>query len=157
MSDEAVPPDERVFRAHLERPAFRAGVDQGRWRLIEIAWPTAIVAVRAGLRENAPTEFQLRFELSNYPTAGPTAGLWDPATGTYLAAAGRPKGHRQSIAFRADWLAGEVLYLPCGRRAIEGHPWATQAPWAVWAADSDITFYLAQVSELLTAEDYSGV
>lgn len=158
MNDESMSPDERVFRAHLERPAFRAGVGRGRWRLVDIAWPTVFIAIAAAPRDSAPNEFLLRFDLSNYPTAAPTAGLWDTATGAVLAADQRPKGHRQTLAFRSDWQNGEALYLPCDRRAIDGHAaWATQAPWAAWAADSDITMYLAQVSDLLTAEDYDGV
>jgi hypothetical protein len=158
MTDEAAGPDERTFRDHVERATFRAGVSHGRWRLIEVDWPSALIEVAAVARKSSPTSFILRFELSNYPASGPTAGLWDPATGNYVVADKRPKGHRQTLAFRADWERGEALYLPCDRRAIADHGgWAPQARGMLWTADADITAYLLVVSDLLTGDDYEGV
>jgi hypothetical protein len=158
MTDESPGPDERTFRDHLGRPAFRAGVNRGRWRPIEMAWPWLLIAVGAAARDSSPAEFVLRFELANYPTSGPTAGLWDRETGAYLAADRRPKGRRQTVAFRTDWERGEALYLPIDRRAIAGHDgWRSQARGMLWSADSDITAYLLVVADLLTADDYEGV
>jgi hypothetical protein len=158
MTEEAMSPDERVFRSHLERVDFRVGVERKRWRFVEIAWPWVIIGVTAAERASGPDEFMLRFELSNYPTAGPTAGLWDPIEKAYLTADRRPKGRRQTLVFRADWEGGEALYHPCDRRAVTGHPaWVGESPAAAWGASSDITHYLKQVSELLMAEDYEGV
>ena len=36
---ELIAPDERTFRAHLDRGRFLAGVAAGHWRLVEIDWP----------------------------------------------------------------------------------------------------------------------
>jgi hypothetical protein len=158
MSDGSAGPDERTLRDHLERPAYRAGAGRGRWRLIEIAWPWAVIGVTAARRKSSPREFALRFELTNYPTSGPTAGLWDTREGTYLAADKRPKGNRQTLAFRTDWESGQALYLPIERRAIAGHAgWLAQARGSFWSAESDITAYLLVVADLLTADDYEGV
>ncbi len=97
-------PDERIFRAHIAAPAFQLGVETGRWRLVSVAWPNALVAVRAATRENCPGEFSLRFDLTNYPAAAPTATPWDTATDSMLPAHLRPKGNRVGMAFRSDWL-----------------------------------------------------
>ncbi len=65
-----VPPDERVFRAHVAGARFQSVVDRGEWCLLGIEWPHALIAVSAAERQNGPLEFVLRFELSGYPTCG---------------------------------------------------------------------------------------
>jgi hypothetical protein len=102
----------------------------------------------------APTEYVLRFELTNYPADAPIATPWDESTNSELGAAGRPKGGRAATAFRMDWQGGAALYLPCDRTAAAGH-----TGWASWRWDSskDITYYLRLVYELLNDEDYTGV
>ena len=155
---EPMSPDERVFREHLKRAAFTRGVDERRWRLLRIAWPHVWIAVRAALRDGAPEEFVLRFELSNYPTAAPTATPWDEVTGAMLAAAGRPKGNRVGMALKAEWEGGVALYIPCDRIAIVGHgAWVAQHPAWIWDSSKDITLYLRLVHEMLNDEDYTGV
>jgi hypothetical protein len=145
-------PEERTFRAHLLRPEFQAGVAAGRWRVIEIGWPTAVIAVSAAERANSPLEFVLRFELSGYPAQAPTSIPFDSETGARLAPEKLPKGVRLSgnMAFRADTPG---LYLPVDRSALNGHNWRT---WR-WDDSRDITFYLRLVHELLNAEDYEGI
>src|ERR1700736_2949656 len=101
--DAAVSPDERSLREHLRSARFQSGADAGRWRCVSLTWPTALIAVTAAYRENAPSEFVLKFDLSGYPAAAPTAGLWDLATETYLEASARPKGERAAVVFRGDW------------------------------------------------------
>jgi hypothetical protein len=49
-------PDERALRSHLEEGAFQSGVDRGYWRLLSIAWPHLLIAVRAAKRANSPAE-----------------------------------------------------------------------------------------------------
>lgn len=151
-------PDERTFRAHLEEGPFRAGVEAGRWWLVAIDWPIAFIAIRAAHRPGSPHAFILRFELTNYPAAAPTAGPWDVATGALLGADRRPKGDLVGKAFRTDWEDGRALYIPCDRVALSGHgDWPRQYPQWVWDVRKDITFYLRLVHERLNADDYTGV
>lgn len=150
----ALPPSpaERTFLAHLRRAEFEAAVAARRWRLVELDWPVALIAVSAAERPKAPQEFVLRFDLMGYPSEAPTAIPFDLETGARLAPEKLPKGPRLSgnMAFRPDWPG---LYLPVDRTALNGHNWRT---WR-WDDTRDISFYLRLVYELLNAEDYAGV
>jgi hypothetical protein len=150
--------DEQVFRAHLERGPYQSGVDRGRWRLISVDWPHAVIAVSAAERINSPSEYAFRFFLSDYPQTLPTAQPWDAEQGKALDFARRPSGrNRVQLAFRIDWKDGQCLYLPCDRGAIEGHEgWRTQHPEMIWSPTGDITQYLKIIYDLLNSEDYTG-
>lgn len=150
--------DERLFQAHLEAAPFRSGVARGKWRLVSLNWPHAVLAVSAAERAGGPAEYGLRFELSGYPHAAPTALPWDLKANRPLAANQRPTGSRRvSKAFRTDWNGGQCLYMPCDRGAMAGHEnWRTEFPHYWWTADRAITHYLGIVHELLNSADYSG-
>lgn len=158
MTDELrMDPDERAFSTHLQRVAFQVGVDAGRWRVVKICWPHAIFGVSAAQREGAPSEFLLRFELSNYPGSAPKAAPWDPSTGTTLATDKWPKGERAAMAFRPGWRT-DALYVPCDREGLAAHPdWRQKYPRTAWNESRDIAHYLAVVHGLLNDEDYTGV
>lgn len=155
---DTIGPDEKTFRRHIEGGPFQAGVDRGRWRLISVNWPFVVIAVRAAARANSPGEYALRFQLSNYPQAAPTAQLWDGDLGVPLEHKNWPAGRsRVPAVFRTDWNNGQCLYVPCDRVAIQGHDtWRTQHPDKIWSPDGDITQYLKVVYELLNDEDYTG-
>jgi hypothetical protein len=152
-ADEELPPsaEERVLRAHLERAKFVAGAREGRWRLLSLEWPVALVGVSAAERISAPREFFLRIDLSGYPRQAPNGYPWDVEADALLATDGRPKGGRVERAFRADW---QGLYLPVDRSALDGH-----SAWRSWRWDDskDLTYYLRLVHELLNDDDYTGV
>ena len=155
---DALGPDEKIFRRHIEAGPFQAGVDRGRWRLVSVNWPYAVIAVRAATRANSPEEYALRFQLANYPQVSPTAQLWDVTQGAPLEHNRWPKGRsRVPAVFRTDWNNGQCLYVPCDRVAIQGHDtWRTQHPDKIWSLEGDITQYLKVVYELLNDEDYTG-
>ena len=160
MTEVVMGPDERALRAHLDSGRFQAGVDAGRWRLISLEWPMAILGVSAALREDAPPEFAIRFELDGYPNTTPTGGIWDVENDVSLAAERRPKGERAALLFRADaWVGGPTaMYAPWDRIGLESHAnWAQEAPRLAWHAGRDLTFILANVHEVLNADDYLGV
>jgi len=157
---QALTPEERAFRTHVAGGRFRSGTGRGHWRLVEadLAWPNVLIAVSAAPREGAPTEFFLKFDLSGYPTAAPTAGAWHPTEHRWLTAAERPKGGRAEKAFRADWREGQALYIPGDRLAIGGHEnWAGQSPGWAWDPTEGITRYLRHVHTLLNEDEYRGV
>lgn len=152
-------PDEQVFHAHLAGGPFQSGVDRGRWRLVLVNWPHAVIAVSAAARANAPAEYAFRFELSNYPVTPPTAQPWDEAGQSPLPAQRWPGGReRVAYAFNPGWKDGTCLYLPCDRHSIEGHDgWRTQHPEMIWSPAGDITQYLRIIYDLLHSEDYTGL
>lgn len=155
---ETIRPDERVFRAHLDRGPFQSGLDRGRWRLISINWPYAVIAISAAKREKGPDEYVFRFELSNYPSLAPTAQPWDELRGAPLEHGRWPGGGgRIQYAFNPGWKAGQCLYLPCDRLSIEGHEvWKGLHPEMIWSPSGDITQYLRIIYDLLNSEDYTG-
>ncbi len=160
MTQVIAAPDERAFREHLRGGRFRAGIAEGRWRLISMTWPYVVIAVSAAARPNSPAEFALRFELGGYPTTPPTGGLWDLDAGISLPVDRRPKGERLAQLFRVDtWTGGATaMYAPWDRVGLQAHPeWANQYKLAAWNSTRDLSFILANVHERLNADDYLGV
>lgn len=158
MTETVIAPDERAFRAHIESARFQSGIDDGRWRLVSTEWPIAFVAVAAASREGAPDEYVLRFELAGYPEVAPSAGAWDPETGTLLAPEHRPKGGQADLVFRSDWENGRALYAPYDRVAVESHgeDWANRYPLSRWTPRRDLTFFLSNVFDVLNDDEYLG-
>jgi hypothetical protein len=158
-ADIQISVDERVFRYHVGAGAFQSGVDRGRWRLIRIAWPYAVISVAAAERPGAPDSYSFRFQLDNYPSSAPVARCWETERDAPLECTQRPWGTgRVQIAFRTDFKGDTCLYLPCDRLALEGHDgWRTQHPSMVWTPSSDITLYLRILNDLLHSRDYTGV
>jgi hypothetical protein len=147
-------PDERAFRADLERAPFLLGVVESRWALHSVEGVIAIITVTA----KDGRSYALRFDIAGYPQSPPTARLWDPDTNAPLATQKWPRsraGGRLGAVFRQDWKGGTALYLPCDRCAIEGHDgWRTQVPSKIWRPAVGIVHYLEQVHELLHSADY---
>jgi hypothetical protein len=152
-----VTPDHRALLAHLDSAEFLSGVRTGRWRLVSLAWPVAMVAVSAAPRDQGPSEYVLRIDLSGYPQQAPTASPWDLAADAVLGASGRPTGEFVSVVFRSDWESGRALYAPYDRVALIGHPnWAEQHPADVWTPVRTLSFFLDRVHVLLSDEEYQG-
>lgn len=152
-------PGELMLLADLAAPRFRCGEIEGRWRLISIAWPYAVIAVSGAPRPGAPCEYAFRFECSGYRQSPVTAQPWDAEGNAPLPPAKWPGGRTiiPSI-FRPEWKGGTCLYLPCDRISIEGHgDWLHQHPNRLWQPAIGITFYLDQIYEILDQSDYSGV
>lgn len=147
-------PDQRAFEADSARAAFRLGQIEGRWRLVEVAWPFVFLGVTA--RDSR--EFILRFNCAGYPQTAPTAALWDQKTNAILPFDLWPRGQggRVSAVFRTDWKNGSALYLPCDREAIAGHDnWRHEMPSKIWRPADGIVQYLELVHELLQSRDYA--
>lgn len=157
--EPTIGPDEKVFRADLEKGLFVNGLDRRKWRLISINWPFVCMAVSAALRENAPKEYTFRFDCTGYPQVGPTACLWDVDLASIPPQAKWPGGKlRVPASFRPDWQNGQCLYLPCDRISINGHDaWHYQHPDKIWTPGKDITLYLRVLYELLNSSDYTGL
>jgi hypothetical protein len=147
-------PDEKAFRADVAKATFRAGAAEKRWRLVSIAWPYVLIGITA----KDGREFVLRFDCSGYPTAPPTARLWDIQRHVPLSFDQWPRsqGGRLGAVFNTNWKAGTALYLPCDREAIAGHEnWRVEMPSKIWRPSVGIVHYLELVHELLNCRDYS--
>lgn len=153
-------PDERVFRDHVSSARFQDGVDRGRWRVVgDIEWPSVLIAVTAGPRDNAPKEFFLRFDLTGYPVSAPTATPWNLMAGAVLEEDQRPKGELVGQVFRSDWEEGKALYAPFDRVALDRyHPdWRQIYPRQAWNAKRDLVWVLQNLHKMLNDDDYTGI
>lgn len=105
--------NERIFRKHLARNAFSAGVDRGWWRLIEITWPFSIVALRrrTGTRD---LEVAIRFRVDQYPLKPPGVDLWNLRSGEIVEARQWPTWFDGFVAALHPTLVvvGLVSYTP---------------------------------------------
>jgi hypothetical protein len=140
----------RLLSCHFAAGRFLAGQAIGRWTLIEVGWPHAVVevAARDGCR------YALRFDCAGYPEQAPTAMLWNVGAKQMLAPADWPQGGRVSQVFNPNWKNGTALYLPCDRESIAGHPnWTTEYPSQLWDPARGITLYLEIVHELLQSNE----
>jgi hypothetical protein len=156
MTDPLAPHAEAV-RDHLAGARFNRGVDAGRWRLVEHSGPTVVVAVAAADRDEAPTEYGLRIDLTDYPHQAPTFEPWHLAEDRRLTANERPKGERAGQIFRHDWEQGRALYAAYDRVALKGHGnWTTAYPRSAWTPARDLTFALDHIWEVLNDDDYLG-
>lgn len=159
----AVTPDERTFRDHVAGGRFQGGADRGDWWLVNERWPNPLIAVAAAGRPGVPSALVLRFDLTNYPAAGPTAQPWDAERDAGLAHDLWPAGSgRIATVFNPQWMPSpgvHALYHPIDRLAIVGHDnWRTQDPGSVWdPSRMDIVDYLKVVHELLHSAAYSGI
>lgn len=158
MIDDSVSPAERSIRGHIVGARFQSGIDDKRWRLISLEWPSALIAVSAASREKSPAEYVLKFDLGGYPLPGLTAGVWDMTTNAFLAEGFRPKGDRAGRVFRTDWEVGRALYAPWDYVALNSHEqWSGQYPLQAWNANRDLTFYLVNTWEVLNDDEYLGL
>ena len=147
-------PDQRAFEADVAKAAFRLGEVEGRWRLVEVAWPFAFIGVTA----KDGREYVLRLNCAGYPQAAPTGGPWDQELNRVLAFDLWPLGlgGRVSAVFRTDWKNGTALYLPCDRESFAGHEnWRHEMPSKIWRPADGIGQYLGLVHELLQSSDYA--
>lgn len=139
-----------MLGAHLRGGPFLLGVTKGRWRQVPAPLPTVIVEVAA--RDGR--WFTLRFDCTGYPAQSPAATLWDLATNTKLAADRWPRGGRVSQVFNPNWLNCEGIYLPCDRRAFEGHSnWLAEHPQLIWRPEVGLVQYLSAVWEVLHSHE----
>jgi hypothetical protein len=140
---------------------FQAGVLRGRWGIHEdasIQWPTVVLWIAAADRPKSPARYFLKFNLSQYPAAGPTSHCWDPATKQKLDSAKWPGGREEvDIVFRIDW-GTESLYTPYDRVTYERHPadWVTKYPEPKGRPYHSLYQYVNYISGLLNSDLYTG-
>ncbi len=153
---------EECFREHLAGFDFNEGVGAGKWGIFDderVVWPKVVMWVSAPERGTAPRRHYLCFDLSGYPTAGPTACSWDHEKAVKQEAAGRPTGTGDvKIAFRVDWEDGKSLYCPWDSFPVSSHSdWPAKYPGLVWAPGHTIVNYLRPTYELLNSDEYTGI
>lgn len=147
-------PDQCLFIAHLEEAPFLAGVDAGKWGLVEgsIAWPNATIWVSGKESIVQGGRVYLRFNLEGYSASAPTSFPWSEEKKAKLEFHLFPKVEGKfKLVFRFnEWQHGNALYAPCDRVAMNGHdPWKTQFARWWWQPTFTIANYLEFVHMVL--------
>lgn len=148
-------PDRVMLERDLAAASFREGAARKRWRLVEIAWPYAMIGVTA----RDQREFVLRLDCCGYPAQPPTGGFWSAERGAYLTLEEWPKGDDVfQSAIRWDWRQGAALYFPLDRISRMGHDaWAATHPHLVWNPAKGIVQHVSEVHRLLNSRGYRGI
>ena len=154
---ESATPGEIALRADLAGTKVQLGEENGRWRVLRLAWPYLYVAFAAAARASAPTEYVVQFDCTRYRSA-PRAVFWDEATGAQFAAGLWPV-LRGDQAFRTDWqpCGRTCFYLACdGDTQPSKTQWQSEHAMEWWGASSDITLYFEVIHVRLHSSRYLG-
>lgn len=155
--------EEKLFRSHLQSIDFLLGLKKGAWGYTsdEVDWPEWPVFffwIAAAPRENSPSKYVMRFELSGYNPSAPLGIFWDQEGKKILPISKWPKVtgvHEQ--AFRRDINHGTALYAPWDRCGLNHHPeWREKHRGFSWEHGDEISKYLRIMHSILNSESYHG-
>ena len=127
---------------------FIGGVEAGRWRLVESAFPNVDIAIAATEPNGDASEYVFRFELTNYPGQAPMAYIWDVEKGTRLAAGQRPQGNARVLKAFQSW-GTDTVYRPWDRCTGPHNGNAATFPHLAWRSDRTLKFILEDLHGLL--------
>lgn len=145
-------PDAIALRQFFDSARFRSGVCRGKWRLVKLEFPIALVEVRCP----DGRWLGMRFECTGYPHSLPNGVPWDCGAGTRLTDERWPRGQRISPVFNPGWKGGNALYIPCDRESIIGHDqWLQDHPELVWDPSRGLEVYLEGILSVLDSPDFS--
>lgn len=144
MDDPAI----AFVKADLDAPEFQAGVDEGRWRVVEFSYPRLDFKISAVRADGTPIEFGFRANLSNYPAQAPEVKLWNLEDDAKPAE--RPTGSPRIVETFKDWGNGTV-YRPWDRQTGPHNNNATNLPHLAWNASRKLTFIFEDLHGILAS------
>lgn len=143
-----VDPDLRRLRHDLLAADVDSGIAAGDWRVVDLTWPTLLVAITVG----TDAELGMRIDVQDYPAQAPAGQPWDLPTNTALPVDRWPVTGGELEVFRHDWSVANhnAPYLACDRYGVTTHPdWATGHPQRSWNPNRTIGFYLRELHRVL--------
>jgi hypothetical protein len=141
-------PAEQRIAAELLREDFIGGVEKGRWRLVDQAFPTVDIAVTATEPDGTAAEYVFRFELTNYPAQAPMVRIWDAVANTTLPVAQRPTGNNRVTKAFQHW-GTDTVYRPWDRCTGPHNSNAANLPHLAWRSDRNLMFILEDLHGIL--------
>lgn len=127
---------------------FISGVEAGRWRLVNQAFPIVDIAISATEKDGKPSEYVFRFELTNHPAQAPMARIWDLETNQPLPAAKRPTGNGRVAKAFQSW-GTDTVYRPWERYTGPHNNNAANLPHLAWRSDRNLLFVLEDLHGIL--------
>jgi hypothetical protein len=155
MADETASASQRTLETQLNSVRFRAGVEQGRWKILRYAFPVLEVEVTAQAPYGDLTtslEFQLLCD--NFPAVGPFVQHWDhrlqqrpaPLTNSSPGVVDALK------TWNRDGTNNQYggIYRAWQRYAAQHNGWAAKRPEEAWRRDQHITFIMEHLYALVS-------
>lgn len=144
---------QQTLEKQLQSVPFLAGVEQGRWQIVQYQFPYLDVSV-AGFDPSSDFHTTMGFQLKcdNFPAWGPFVQSWDHTSGS------RPTSISQSSpnvvdAFKEWSEQGNVyggIYRVWQRGAASHNNWAALRPDEAWHRGRHITFIMERLYELVS-------
>lgn len=153
MADGQASAAQRSLEAHLNSVRFKAGVEQGRWKILHYAFPVLEVQVTGQDPfggGSATLEFQLVCD--NFPALAPFVQHWDSTLRR------RPDPPTNSSPGVIDALKtwnhvqGQYggIYRAWQRHAAQHGDWARKRPDEAWRPDRHLTFIMENLYALVS-------
>ncbi|MER9243460.1 hypothetical protein [Mesorhizobium sp. M0633] len=152
MADVEMTPAQRTLGFQLNSVRFLAGVDEGRWEVLAMAWPYLFVRIRVATGPEAIFTHDFRLECTGFPDPGPYVERWayadNPEHGACPAAPGT--GAPGFIDALKDWGGG--IYRAWNRGAAQHNDWWQKRPDEAWNRNREITFIMEQLYALVSEQ-----
>lgn len=157
MAETEPTPAMKTLLTHLDSVRFLAGVDEGRWRVLELSWPYLYVRVQFVTSPNMfafAHDFQL--ECSGYPDPGPFVERWTHDDNSQRGE--RPpapsSGAPGFVEALKEWGGGTEggIYRAWNRGAAQHNDWSRKRPEEAWNRTRDITFIMEHLYALVAEQ-----
>lgn len=161
MAEGEITPDEHTLLEHLKSVRFQAGVEEGRWEVLELAFPVLIVRVNGeDLSGQTRTSMDFRMECDGFPAIAPFVERWDYQLGgrpTQPAVPPAPPTAAPSVTDALkDWSnpqgAHGGIYQPWQRYAADHNGWAAIRPDLAWHRNRNISFIMEELYALISEQ-----
>lgn len=139
-----------LIEAELASEAVQAGCREGRWRIVEFAYPRLDFAVAAVRPDGSPTEYGFRADLTNFPALEPEVRLWVLDDDRKPTNEERPRGGNRVQETFKDWGDGTV-YRPWDRRTGPHSDNAKNKPHLAWNSARGLAFILEDLHGILVS------
>lgn len=148
--------DELTLAAHLGGVRFQAGVEEGRWQIVRVAFPELVVAVTGeDFTEQTSVAMTFRLVCDGFPARAPFVERWS--------AAGRPpapqphEGPPGVVDAFKEWNADGTniyggIYRAWQRSAAVHNAWACTRPDEAWHRDRDLSFIMEKLYGLVSEQ-----
>lgn len=147
MGDGETRPDRLTLDEHLQSTRFLAGVEEGRWEVLDYQFPQLVVRV-TGTDLTGQTTFAHDFRLvcDDFPEQGPFVERWNFKDG---ALPPPPKeGSPGWVDAMKQWGPGGI-YRAWQRTARDHNSWADKRPDDAWHRDRHLTFIMERLYALV--------
>lgn len=156
MADGVVPGDQRTLEAHMHKTSFLAGGEEGRWQVLNYAFPYLVVRVKGRSLFGATDAMDFQVECRGFPTTGPFVQRWDVQSGARPAPPGADKAAPSVVDALKEWNENGSgyggIYRPWQRGAATHNNWACLRPDIAWHAKRDLTFLMEQLYALVSEQ-----